>query len=181
MSFLKNQLRKERKMITSKKNGFRGNYQRTTMLVAVIIGVIMLLWTLGCSSGPDESPEVLVKSFLKKHLLMTDLSLAAYYASNEQSFIKDRINRSIESKKKEGVLDSANNANYDLSNVIIKVIDKKDEYVNDEDVMFAKVRAKGDYTVTQNGKTQKFIEDETFILRVDGDTWKVTEKINPWN
>ncbi len=171
---------RKRIMIKSKRKGYRGNYKLKNVLGAVFVGIIMLVLTVSCSSGPAQSPEDIVKSFLAKHLSMIDMSLAQYYDTNEQPAILEQITKSINTKKEKGTLDAVGSSKYDLSKVDIKIIDQKAEYVDDEEVKFVKVAAKGSYSVTQGDKKQELKEDEVFILKAVGNNWKVTEKVSPW-
>ncbi len=168
-------------MIKSKKSGYRGNSRRKNVFRAVIVGTIMLLWFIGCSSGPSQSPEDLVRSFLGKHLLMTDLSLAQFYTVDEQPGIIEKITNTINAKKEGDNTDTISSVKYDFSQVAIKVIDNKTDYVDDEEVKFVKVAAKGNYSVTKGNKKMEKTENEIFVLRTAGNEWKVTEKVNPWN
>ena len=172
--------RKKRIMIKSKRKGYRGNYKLNNVFGAVIVCITMLVLSAGCSSGPAQSPEDVVKSFLAKHLAMTDMSLVQYYDTNEQPGILEQITKSISAKKEKGTLDSVSSSKYDLSKVDIKVIDQKAEYVDDEEVKFVKVVAKGSYSVSHGDKRQELNENEVFILKAVGKNWKVTEQINPW-
>ena len=167
-------------MHKSKKQGYRGASGLRNAWKGALVAVIMLLLTVGCSSGPSQSPEDMVKSFLAKHLSMTDISLAKYYTADEQPGIIEQVTTSINSKKDQGTLDKLSNAQYDLSGVNINVIDKKTDYVNDEEVTFLKVAVKGSYSVTNGDTTQELTEDEVLILQSAGNEWKVTEKTNPW-
>jgi hypothetical protein len=167
-------------MIKSTRNGYRSNYKLKNVFGAVIVSIIMLVLTVSCSSGPAQSPEDIVKSFLAKHLAMTDMSLVQYYDTNEQPGILEQITNSINAKKEKGTLDAISSSKFDLSKVDIKVLDQKAEYVDDEEVKFVKVAAKGSYFVTQGEEKQELNEDEVFILKAVGNNWKVTEKTNPW-
>lgn len=177
----KPQRERKESMITSKKSGYRGSSRLKNVFRSVIVGTIMLLWFIGCSSGPAQSPEDLVRSFLGKHLLMTDLSLAQFYTVDEQPGIIEKITNTINAKKEGDNTDTISSVKYDFSQVAIKVIDNKTDYVDDEEVKFVKVAAKGNYSVTKGNKKMEKTENEIFVLRAAGNEWKVTEKLNPWN
>ena len=145
-----------------------------------ITGILLLLWSVGCSSGPSQSPEKFIQGFIEKHLKMIDVSVTDYYVNDEKARVKDLVTNFIQSKKEDGTLDSIRNAVYDLSKVNVKVLDQKELYVSDEPKNFAKVEAKGEYMVTMGNKSVSFNEDEIFILQAVGHEWKVTEKANPW-
>lgn len=155
-------------------------YKIRSIMGAGFAAFLLLVLSAGCSSGPSQSPEKVIKNFIGKHISMIDPSVADYYVSSEQSSIKELVSQSILSKKKSGVFNSLKNAVYDFSKVSISTLDQKEEYVDDEGINFAKVEAKGNYTLTSGDKSQAFEEDEIFILQSVGGNWKVTEKFNPW-
>jgi restriction endonuclease Mrr len=168
-------------MTIPKRNKKRGNYKVRNALGALMVSITMVAFAAGCSFGPSQPPQDTVKNFLAEHLKMTDTSLAKFYDTSEQPTILERIARSIKEKKEKGTFDMISNAKYDLSNVKIKVLDEKADYVNDEEFEFAKVAAVGSYSVIQGEKKKELKEDEVFILKAVGDNWKVTEKLNPWH
>jgi hypothetical protein len=179
----KSKFRCERKklMIKSNRNRYRGYFSKIKIVFgAVVIGSIMLFLTAGCSSGPSQTPEKFVRNFLAKHVPMIDFAVANFYVKEEQTGIKDLVTRNIETFQEKGDLDSLKTAQYDFSNVNVKVIAQKADYVDDEEKKFVKVEAKGTYTLKIGDKSQSFTEDEIIILALEGEGWKVTEKTNPW-
>ena len=44
---------------------------------------LLLVLSAGCSSGPSQSPEKVIKNFIGKHISMIDPSVADYYVSKE--------------------------------------------------------------------------------------------------
>lgn len=149
-------------------------------LIAGFLGVVMLFPVVSCSSGPEQSPEDFIKTFIEKHISMLDLSTADYYVKDEQSRIRELITRTIQSKKEEGVFESLKKAKYDVSNIRVKMLNQKEEYVNDKQANFAEIETKGFYTITMDEKEQTIIQDEVFVLQAVGKEWKITEKTNPW-
>jgi len=112
---------------------------------------------------------------------MIDKSLADFYVIEEQAGVISRVQKFIESKKKNGKFESLSAAAYDFSKINVDILDQKQEYVNDEGVGFMKVAARGSYTITVNGKSESLTEDETIIIESVKGKWRVNEKIDPWN
>ncbi len=176
-----NMRRERKKMSTSNRNRYRGYFaSRKIVFGTILVGIMMVFGAIGCSSGPAQSPEQFLKGVIAKHVSMTDLSIADFYVKEEQSGIRELINQSIQSKKDEGILDFYKNASYDFSQVNVKILAEKTDYVNDEEANYVKLKATGNYTITQGDKSESLNEDETFVLRSVGNEWKLTEKDNPW-
>jgi hypothetical protein len=142
---------------------------------------LMLILAAGCTSAPSETPEKLVLNFVQKHIPMIDLSVADFYVKEERAGVIDRVKKFIASKTEKGDLESLSSATYDFSKIKVNVIDRTEEYIQDEEVDFIKLAASGNYTKTINGKTESLVEDEIIILESVAGQWKVTEKINPWH
>ncbi|KPK02790.1 MAG: hypothetical protein AMK71_01070 [Nitrospira bacterium SG8_35_4] len=169
--------RKENKDMNSLANGFSRHALRLTLLIA---SMLMLLTTVGCNSAPSMTPEKFVLNFIQKHVPMMDLSVADFYVKEERPGIIERIKKLRASNRKKDTSESVSAATYDFSKIKVEVIDRKEEYINDEPVDFLKVAATGSYTKTANGKSESLVEDEVIILRSTAGQWKVTDKINPW-
>lgn len=148
---------------------------------AALLGASMLLFTLGCSSGPSQTAESFVKLFLAKHIQMLDTSVSTFYVAEEQAGIKEKVNKHVTQLKEQGLFDAQNSTKYDFSNVQVKVVEEKEIYVDDAPAKFVQVSVTGTYKQTQGDKTSTLNEDETIILAAVGNEWKVTEKTNPWN
>ena len=155
-------------------NGFSRHALTLSLLIA---SVLILLSTVGCNSAPSMTPEKFVQNFIQKHVPMIDISVANFYVKEEQAGIIGRIKAT---SKKKDISESVSAVTYDFSNIKVKVIDEKEEYIDDEAVGFLKVAASGSYTKTTNGKSESLVEDEVIILESIAGQWKVTEKINPW-
>ena len=155
--------------------------RQALMLKILLTSVLMLILAAGCTSAPSETPDKLVLNFIQKHIPMIDQSVSDFYVKEEQSGVIDRVKKFIASKKEKGNFESISTATYDFSKIEVDVLDQKNEYVNDEDVKFMKVAARGSYTKAINGKSESLTEDEIIILESVAGKWKVTEKINPWN
>jgi hypothetical protein len=147
----------------------------------LITTVLMLILAAGCTSAPSETPEKVVLNFVQKHIPMIDLSVADFYVKAEQAGIIDRVKKFIASKKGKGDFESLSSATYDFSKIKVNVLDRKEEYIQDEEVDFIKLAASGNYTKTINGKSESLVEDEIIILESVAGQWKVTEKDNPWH
>jgi hypothetical protein len=61
------------------------------------------------------------------------------------------------------------------------VVGEKEQYVDDEPKTFLKVAVKGSYTMNQKDAAKTIAADEVIILEMVGNSWKVTETINPWS
>ena len=142
--------------------------------------ILLIVMSVSCSSFPEQTPEDFVKNFLEKHIAMIDASTADYYVKEEQAGITSTILKNIQTKKDEGNFESLKNAKYDFSDIRLKMLNQKQAYIDDEPKFFVEVEAKGFYTMTLDSKNAKIMEDEVFILLQVGDTWKVTENLNPW-
>jgi hypothetical protein len=163
------------------KSNANGLFGQTLVIKILTVSVLMILWAGGCSSGPSETPEKFVLNFIQKHIPMIDTSVADFYVKEEQAGVMARVQKFIESKKKNGNFESLSAAVYDFSKIKVDILEEKQEYVNDEGVDFLKVAARGSYTKTVNGKSESLTEDETIIIESVRGKWRVTEKINPWD
>jgi len=84
------------------------------------------------------------------------------------------------SKKKDGTLQSLQQATFDFSGMQIKILGEKEEYVNDELAQFLKIAVEGNYTMNMQGSTREIIATQTIILEKESGAWKITETLNPW-
>jgi len=134
----------------------------------------------GCTSQPVNAPQDVIKSFIKKHVSMIDVSVADFYMKGERAGIIALVNKTIQQKKGEGKLESLKMAKYDFNKLNIDVIAEKEQYINDEPVNLVEVKTSGQYTLSVDGKEETVIEDEVFILERVGTEWKITETISPW-
>ena len=158
-----------------------GLTRQPLILKMLIASILMLILAAGCTSAPSETPDKLIMNFIQKQIPMIDLSVSDFYVKEEQSGVIDRVKKFIASKKAQGNFESLSTATYDFSKIKVDVIDQKDEYIDDEEVSFMKVAARGNYTKAINGTSELLIEDDIIILESVAGIWKVTEKINPWN
>jgi len=163
--------------MTSNVNGLS---RQALMLKILLTSVLTIILAASCTSAPSETPDKLILNFLQKHIPMLDQSVANFYVKEEQSGVIDRVKKFIASKKEKGDFESLKTATYDFSKIKVDVLDQKEEYIDDEEMNFMKVAARGNYTKTLNGKSESLNEDEIIILESVAGEWKVTEKINPW-
>ena len=161
----------------SQSHSFSRQALRLTLLIT---SVLMLFAAAGCNSAPSMTPETFVQNFIQKHIPMIDLSVADFYVKEERAGIISRIKAIKASNKNKDISESGSAATYDFSTVNVKVIDEKEEYIDDEEKSFLKVAATGNYTKTTNGKSESLVENEEFILESVAGQWKVTEQVNPW-
>ncbi|MDX1776025.1 MAG: hypothetical protein R3297_05555 [Desulfobulbales bacterium] len=137
----------------------------------------------GSSSGPAQAqaPKALIQDYVAKHNTMVDTSLADFYVTNEQPAVAAAVQRTINEKKAEGELENLQNATFDFSNLQIAVVGEKEEYVDDQPTKLLKVSVSGSYLMKQENNSKTIETNETIIFAIVGDSWKVTEKINPWS
>jgi hypothetical protein len=98
-----------------------------------------------------------------------------------KAFIAAAIKRTIEEKKAAGELENLQSATFDFSNLQIAVVGEKEDYVDDQPTKLVKVSVSGSYMIKQESSTKTIQADETIIFATVGNTWKVTEKVNPWS
>lgn len=156
-------------------------FKRSLILVAV--GMFALVNITGCGSSDlsMELPKDFIQDFIAKHETMVDESLVYYYVKSDQPEIAEKIGVSCRINKAKGTLEILENAAFDFSDLDIQLIDKKEVYVDDEPVMFAKVAVKGFYKMQLEKETQKIEADEVIVLQMARNEWKVTQSNNPWS
>lgn len=147
----------------------------------VFWGVCLLALVTGCSSKPTQKPEAFIKDFLGKHITMLDTELADDYIPSERELIIKQVNASIAQKSEQGLLEDFKKADINMSNISVEVIDRISAYVDDQDHTYVKVKVSGTYSIKHGDSSDKVDENETFILRASGKSWKVTETENPWS
>jgi hypothetical protein len=137
----------------------------------------------GSSSGPAQvqAPKALIQDFIAKHGTMVDASLTDFYVTDEQPSVAAAIKRTIDEKKAAGELENLQQATFDFSNLQIAVVGEKEDYVDDQPTKLFKVSVSGSYMMKQESDTKTIQANETIIFAMVGNTWKVTEKVNPWS
>ncbi len=153
---------------------------KKSLITNILIATVLAVGITGCNSGPSVTPEKFVLNFLQKRIPLLDPEVAGFYVKEEQAGVIERVNQSIETKKEKKSFASLSTATYDLANIMVNVIDKKEKYVDDEPKMFVKLAAKGSYVQSVAGKVKSINEDEIIILEIVGSNYKVTEKTDPW-
>jgi hypothetical protein len=169
-------------------NFFRSNEKLTnnilTSLFYLVVGLFLVVGTVNCgggSSGPTQAPKAFIQDFIAKHQAMVDVSLVEFYIKEEQAKVSELIDKSINTLKELGTLESTRQATFDFSNLQLQVVGEKEQYVDDEPKTFLKVAVKGSYTMNQKDAAKTIAADEVIILEMVGNNWKVTETINPWS
>jgi len=148
----------------------------------ITIALIGLVIMTGCGSNNDalQLPEDFIRDFIAKHETMIDQSLVYYYVREEQPGIAEKVGTAVRFNAAKGALEILEQATFDFSGLRIEHVDRKEEYVNDEPVIFVKVAVKGNYTMVLP-KTKKRIDaNEIIILQMAHNEWKITESNNPW-
>jgi hypothetical protein len=137
----------------------------------------------GSSSGPAQvqAPKALIQDYIAKHETMVDESLVDFYVKSEQPMVAAAVNKTIEAKKAAGELDRLLQTTFDFSNLQIAVVGEKEEYIDDQPTKIIKVSVSGSYIMKQEDAAKTVQANETIILEMVDNSWKVTEKVNPWS
>jgi hypothetical protein len=138
----------------------------------------------GGSSGPAaqvQAPKALIQDYIAKHETMVDESLVNLYVTNEQPLVAAAIDKNIEEKKAAGELEMLLQASFDFSNLQIAVVGETEEYIDDQPTKLIKVSVSGSYIMKQADNSTTIQADDTIILEMVDNSWKVTEKVNPWS
>lgn len=151
-----------------------------TILTLFLVGGIISCG--GSSSGPvqTQAPKSLIQQFVAKHTNMVDESLVDYYVAEEKPIVAAAVQKSIDEKKAAGELAKLQNVTFDFSNLKIELVGEKEEYINDRPTKIIKVDVSGSYIMKNDEGAQTITANETIILELENNNWKVTEKINPW-
>jgi len=152
-------------------------------LILIAVGLFALVNITGCGSSNQsmELPKDFIQDFIAKNETLVDESLVYYYVKADQPEVAEKINVSCRTNKAKGTYDILEKATFDFSELQIQLVDKKEEFVNDEPVMFAKVVVKGSYKMHLNKEIQKIKANEVIILQMARHEWKVTNSYNPWS
>ena len=152
-------------------------------IILIVVGLLSLVSITGCGSNNStfQLPIDFIEDFIAKHETMVDQSLAYYYVKNEQSQIAEQVDTAIRINKAKGSLAILEKATFDFSGLQIELVDKKEEYIDDEPVIFVKVAVKGNYKMQLPEVSKKIDTNEIIILQLAHSEWKVTNTNNPWS
>ena len=158
----------------------------TKGLLYTVLGMFLVGTMVSCggsSSAPVQvqAPKALIQDYIAMHGIMVDTSLVDFYLTGEQPKVAADIKRTIEAKEGAGELEKLQNATFDFSNLQITVVGEKEDYIEDQPTKLIKVSVTGSYIMNQAADSTTITADETVILGMVRDTWKVTERINPWS
>jgi hypothetical protein len=152
-----------------------------TVLALFLVGTMINCG--GSSSGPAQAqaPKALIQDYVSKHGIMVDTSLVDIYVADEQPKVAADIKRTINEKTATGELERLQDATFDFTNLQITVVDEKEDYIDDQSTKLIKVSVSGSYIMKQADNAITIPADETVILGMVNNHWKVTERINPWS
>ena len=152
-------------------------------VILVAVGLFCLAIITGCGSdiASVELPKEFIQDFIAKHETMADKSLVYYYVKSDQSEIAEQIEVACRINKSKGVLEILENATFDFSELQIEIVDKKEEYIDDEPVVFIKVAVKGCYKMQLPEAIKTIDTDDIIVLQMAKSEWKVTNTNNPWS
>ena len=159
----------------------------TKVLLYALLALILAGGIINCgggtSAGPAQvqAPKALIQDYIAKHGIMVDSSLVKFYVADEQPTVAAAVQKAIDEKTASGELEKLQQATFDFSNLQIAVVGEKDAYVNDQPSKVIKVSVSGSYIMTQEDNNMTIPTDETIILEMVNNTWKVTERNNPWS
>ena len=152
-----------------------------TVLALFLVGTMISCG--GSFSGPvqAQTPKELIQDFISKHGIMVDTSLVDIYVTDEQPKVAADVKKTINEKTATGELERLQDATFDFSNLQITIVGEKEDYIDDQPTKLIKVSVSGSYTMKQADKATTIPADETVILGMVNNHWKVTERINPWS
>lgn len=159
----------------------------TRLFLNVIVVLILAGTIINCGGGSSagvakvEAPKSLIQDFIAKHNAMIDSSLVNFYVADERPTVAAKVQKSIDEKTASGEIEKLRQATFDFSNLQIAVVDEKEAYVNDQPTKVIKVSVTGSYNVREEDKNKTIPTAENIILEWVNNTWKVTEKNNPFS
>ena len=161
----------------------------TTILKNIIFAVLVSFLAgslVNCGGSTSSSttaqvkaPTELIKDFIAKQTTMIDKALANFYTPEEQPTIAAEVEKNIESKSA-AELEKLKNTTFDFSKVKIAVVGEKETTYRYNDTKIIKVSVNGSLVMNQDGATKEVPADRTIILEMVDNSWKVTEKNDPW-
>ena len=157
------------------------------VLLYAVLGLFLVGALVNCgggsSSGPAvqvQAPKAMIKDFIAKHVTMIDKALVNYYLPEEQPMVAAAVEKNIEAKKESGELDALQKVAFDFSNLKVEVVGEKETTYRDMPTKVIKVSVSGSYDMKQESGTKTIPADQTIILEMVDNNWKVTEKVNPF-
>ena len=158
----------------------------TKGLLYTVLGMFLVGTMVSCggsSSTPVQvqAPKALIQDYIAMHGIMVDTSLVDFYLTGEQPKMAAAIKKTIEAKEGTGELEKLQNATFDFTNLQIAVVGEKEDYIEDQPTKLIKVSVTGSYIMNQAADSTTITADETVILGMVKNVWKVTERINPWS
>ena len=164
----------------------------TNILVQGLLYAILALFLAGsiinCGGGGGSSsspaqiqpPKTLIQDFIAKHKTMVDTTLVDLYVKDEQPIVAAAVQKAIDEKKAAGELQGLQQAKFDFSNLKIEVVGQKEDYINDRPRKLMKVNVSGSYVMQNDNGAETIPADESIVLEMVNDNWRVTEKVDPW-
>ena len=163
----------------------------TVTSVKILLYTILLLFVTGsvnnCGGGNSSAPtlvnapKAMIQDFIAKHEIMVDKSLVEYYVTDEQPMVAAAVQKAIDEKSAAGDLQKLQQATFDFSNLQIAVTGEKEEYINDEPKKVIQVSVSGSYIIEQADEKKTIPAETIIVLQLVDNSWKVTEKIDPWS
>ena len=152
-----------------------------TVLALFLVGIMINCGGSSSTPAQVQAPKALIQDYIAKHGTMVDSSLASFYLNDEQPKVAADIKRTISEKTATGELEKLQHATFDFTNLQIKVVGQKEDYVDDQPTQLIKVSVSGSYIMKQAADSTTISANETVILAKVNKNWKVTEKVNPWS
>ena len=152
-----------------------------TVLALFLVGTMINCGGSSSSPAQVQAPKALIQDYIAKHGTMVDASLVSFYLNDEQPKVAADIKRTISEKTATGELEKLQHATFDFTNLQIKVVGHKEDYVDDQPTQLIKVSVSGSYIMKQAADSTTISANETVILAKVDKNWKVTEKVNPWS
>ena len=152
-----------------------------TVLALFLVGIMINCGGSSSTPAQVQAPKALIQDYIAKHGTMVDSSLASLYLNDEQPKVAADIKRTISEKTATGELEKLQHATFDFTNLQIKVVGQKEDYVDDQPTQLIKVSVSGSYIMKQAADSTTISANETIILAKVNKNWKVTEKVDPWS
>jgi len=153
----------------------------TTLILFLVGGLISCGGSSASGPAQVQAPKTLIQQYVAKHMIMVDESLVDFYVPGEQPTVAVAVKQAIDEKKASGELAKLQNATFDFSNLKIEVVGEKEEYIQDRPTKLIKVDVSGSLVMKHDDGAKTIPTNETVILEMVDNQWKVTEKINPWH